>query len=88
MRVERMKKLTLGREADGLPLSMLADADASDWEKKHQLKKIGLMREQNKAQLIAKVSQEAQSMNQRSIEVVSGEPCLFEVEANNPFEKR
>jgi len=27
-------------------------------------------------------------MNQKAIEVVSGEPCLFEIEVNNPFEKR
>ncbi len=88
MRVERLKALTLGREPGGSSLNTLADPDSSDWEKKHQLKKISLMREQHKAQIIAKVSQEAQIMNQRSIEVVSGEPQLFEIEANNPFEKR
>ena len=32
--------------------------------------------------------EDAQIMNQMSIEVVSGNACLFEIEIKNPFEKR
>lgn len=88
MRVERLKKLTLGNEPDGLSMRTLTDPNSTDWEKKHELKQINLLRQQNKAQIIAKVSAEAQIMNQRSLEVVSGEPSLFELEAKNPFDKR
>lgn len=88
MRVERLKKLTLGSEPDGLSTRTLTDPNSTDWEKKHQLKQISLLRLQNKARIIAKVSAEAQIMNQRSLEVVSGEPSLFELEAKNPFDKR
>jgi len=56
MRVDRLKKLTLGREQDGFSLGTLTDPTSSEWEKKHQLKKIGMLREHNKASIIAKVS--------------------------------
>jgi len=46
-----------------------------------------MIREQNKKQLLSKVILEANFLNQRTIEAVSGEPEFFEIEANNPFDK-
>lgn len=46
-----------------------------------------MIREQKKAQILASVSKSAQIKANKTINVISGEPHLFELDANNPYSK-
>lgn len=73
LRVERLKKrgLALG---GGVTSDKINDPKSTNWQKREQLKQIQLIREQNKASILQKVSQEARILNQQTISVISGEP--------------
>lgn len=65
-----------------------AGDDATRWERLEQLKQIDLIRQQTKANLLQRMSNSIRVTDQKTIEVTSGEPYLFEVETSNPFDRR
>ena len=50
-----------------------------------QLKNIQLYRDQNKADILSKVSLICDVKDQQTINVISGEPSLIEIDVSNPF---
>ena len=84
-RVERIKQMELQTNFDS---TLFKNASSSDWEKLEQLKQIQLLRQVKKQEIIAKLSANSEIAEQKVINVVSGEPCLFELDVVNTSDKR
>jgi hypothetical protein len=84
-RVERLKQMGI---TSTLKPEIFQNAEASDWEKLQQLKQIQLIRAAHKANIVNKVSQNSQISVQRPIYVIAGEPQLFELAFQNPFDRK
>ena len=67
---------------------MLQNPSSSDWEKSEHLKNVQRYRETTKASILSKVTETVQVQEQMGINVIAGEPNLFEITMTNPFDEK
>lgn len=73
---------------NNLDSQKLINAQSTDWEKMEQLKQIKILREINKQNIINKVAKDSTISNQKTVNVISGEVQLFELEVKNPYSQK